>query len=337
MDEHRAIAGPASVLGPWSVPLGLPAEPEPAALAERVRRRYVQDILRMHSRLSFHGMAAELRRNDALLYRSDHGQGLTTLAAHTTAIPDRYLLGLAGFRLSEYLQAGFASEDLVFNRSLFCEPIQEFHDTDTHIITIDTDTGRILGYVALAHSKDPQPRPLTAPDRSLFPCEEAHAMRLHTALPDAAELCTHQIREIKRLAHAHSVTDRSLRLRITLELLAGITMAIHAEGNSTRLLIGDVEEHVALRHLVLLGLEVHLLTGTTPGLSQHNLMHPMYVTREKVLPFYTWIPEAEEVIRRGKLLEEAAASASPLRALRELLAQLSGSVRHHEISGEAAA
>jgi hypothetical protein len=325
------------MLDPWSLPRGLPEEHTSAALVDGVRRRYIKDILRMHSRLSFKGMAAELDKNGALLYRSDHGQGLVTIAAHTASIPDRYLLGLAGFRLSEYLQAGFASEDLVFDRSLFCEPIREFHGTDTHVITTDAESGRILGYVALAHSKDPEPRPLDAADRLPFPCEEAHAMRLQDVLADTAGLRTHEIREVKRLVHAHHVTDRALRLRITLELLAGITMAIHAESGSIRMLIGDVEEHVALRHLVLLGLEVHLLTGTTPTLSRQDLMHPMYIAREKVLPFSAWIPEAEVVAQRGKLLEQAVAATSPIRALRGLMAELSGTVTHREIWGEVAA
>ncbi|MEU3713669.1 hypothetical protein [Streptomyces catenulae] len=337
MPENRATTGTASMIGPWSVPRGLPEENVSESLLGSVRRRYIQDILRMHSRLSFGRMAAELHADDALLYRSDHGQGVVTVAAHTASIPERYLLGLAGFRLTGYLQAGFASEDLVFDRSLFCEPIRDFHPTDTHVITTDTETGRILGYVALAHSTDPAPRPLAAPDRRLFPCEEAHAIRLHEVVPETTELRTHDIREVKRLVHAHQVTDRTQRLRITLELLAGITLAIRAENGAVRMLIGDVEEHVALRHLVLLGLDVQLLTGTTPALSPQNLMHPMYVTREKVLPFCAWIPDGETVDERSRLLEQAVAAASPIRALRGLMAELSGSVRHREILGEAAA
>ncbi|WP_055547783.1 hypothetical protein [Streptomyces sp. NBRC 110028] len=337
MNEHRVTAGSASVPGPRSVPLELPEGHASALLTDEVRRRYIQDILRMHSRLSYHRMAAELEKNDALLHRSAHGRGLVTIAAHTASIPERYLLGLAGFRLSGYLRAGYASEDVVFEQSLFCEPIREFHDADTHVITTDADSGRILGYVALAHGKDPEPRPLLAPDRRLFPCEEAHAMRLQTVLPDAAALNTHEIREVKRFVQAHDVTDRAQRLRITLELLAGITMAVHASGGSIKLLVGDVEEHVALRHLVLLGLDVHLLTGTTPALSRRDLMHPMYIAREKVLPFCAWTPELDEIAKRGKLLEQAVADASPIRALRGLMAELSGTVKHVEIPVEVAA
>ncbi|MFD3563586.1 hypothetical protein ACFWVU_28545 [Streptomyces sp. NPDC058686] len=338
MEKQPGLSGVTSVLQPWNVPSGLPDEHDAReSLVNEARGRYIQDIVRMHSRLSFHGMAGQLQKNDALLYQANHGRGLVTLVAHTGQIPERYLIGLAGFRLAEYLQAGFASEELVFGRSLFCEPIREFHQDDTHVITIDEETGRILGYVALAHSKDPEPRPLTDPGRLLFPCEEVHSVRLQTALPDVQALETRHVREVKRLAHNHTVTARDLRLRITLELLAGITMAIHAERDSIRLLIGDLEEHIALKHLVLLGLDVYLLTGTTPKVSRQDLMHPRYFNAEKVLPFYSWIPPVEQVAQVGKQLEEAAAALSPIRALRGLMADLSGSVEHLSLPEGAAA
>ncbi|MEW2396335.1 hypothetical protein [Streptomyces sp. NPDC046862] len=323
-----SMAGGAAALRPWNVPLGLSGDHRAAGPSEGARQRYIRDILRLHSRQSFGRLDAELRRTDACLYRSDHGRGVVTSVARSESIPERYLVGLAGFRLSEYLRAGFASEDLVFSRSLFCEPVREFHPADLHVITTDVASGRILGYVALAHTKDPEPRPLNAADRHPFPCEQAHDVRLQDVLREAGDLTTHAVREVKRFVHAHAVTDRSLRLRITLELLAALTRASRLEGCPTRLLIGDVEEHVALRHLVLLGLDVRLLLGTEPRLNRQNVMHPMYTAREKVLPFYAWAPAAEEVDRRGRLLERAAASDSPFRALRELMAQLTGSVRY---------
>ncbi|WSQ09296.1 hypothetical protein OG604_16790 [Streptomyces sp. NBC_01231] len=324
------VAGDTATLRPWNVPRGLSDDRSTAQPSEGVRQRYIRDILRLHGRQSFGRLDAELRRTDACLYRSDHGRGVVTSVARSESIPERYLVGLAGFRLSEYLRAGFACEDVVFNRSLFCEPVREFHPADLHVITTDVASGRILGYVALAHSKDPEPRPLNATDRHPFPCEQAHDVRLQNLLRDAGDLTTHEVREVKRFVHAHAVTDRSLRLRITLELLAAVTRASHLEGCLTRLLIGDVEEHVALRHLVLLGLDVRLLEGTEPRLNRQNVMHPMYTARAKVLPFYAWTPAAEEVDRRGRMLEQAAAAESPFRALRELMAQLSGSVQYTE-------
>lgn len=324
------VAADAAALRPWNVPLGLSDDSPAARWSEGTRQRYIRDILRLHSRQSFGRLDAELLRTGACLYRSDHGRGVVTSVARSESIPERYLVGLAGFRLSEYLRAGFACEEVVFSRSLFCEPVREFHPADLHVITTDTASGRILGYVALAHSKDPEPRPLNAADRHPFPCEQAHDVRLQNVLREAGDLTTHQVREVKRFVHAHAVTDRSLRLRITLELLAAVTRASHLEGCTTRLLIGDVEEHVALRHLVLLGLDVRLLRGTEPRLNRQNVMHPRYTARNKVLPFYAWTPAAAEVDRRGRMLEQAAAAESPFRALRELMAQLSGSVQYAE-------
>ncbi|MEV0264525.1 hypothetical protein AB0I49_24745 [Streptomyces sp. NPDC050617] len=351
---------------PWLVPLGLPADTEdsPAAVPAEpagpavpaapeapaapagpdarsddaagpgsgVRRRYIEDILRLHSRLSFGGLAGRLHRTDSYVYRAAHGKGVITTAAPTEAIPERYLLGLAGFRLSEYLRAGYASEDIVFDNSLFCEPVQGIHRSDVHVITTDQETGRILGYVSLAHSEDHAPRPLDAPDRRLFPCEQAHNLRLLSLLQPSDGMTTHSVREVKRFVQAHSLTDRTMRLRVMLGLLAGISGILCQERHTTRMLIGDVEKHVALRHLVLLGLDVHLLDGTTPRLGLKELMHPMYVTREKVYPFLAHLPSPEETVHRSAVVQRAAAAEAPFKAVRDLLSELSGSVRHIEVA-----
>ncbi|WP_405777338.1 hypothetical protein [Streptomyces sp. NBC_00859] len=334
---------------PWHVPSGIPyleapgprptplkAVHSPAPPAEpaivRIRRRYIRDILAMQERLSFRGLSKELEQSGNYLYRADRGQGVTVTAALTEQIPRRYLMGLGVFRLSQYLQAGYASPDIVFNESLFCEPIHGFGDADIHVIATDTGTGRILGYVSLAHSGDPEPQPVSAEERVLFPCEQAHGMRLLSLLPASRGLSTHAIREVKRFVHDHAMTDRTQRLRVTLELLSGITGALCHPDSRTRMLVGDVERHVALRHLVLLGLEVHLVEGTTPDLGPTDLMHPMYVTRDKVLPFIAVLPPREEAVRRAALVEQAATAAAPFRAVRDLMASLAGTVNSIEVA-----
>ncbi|NDZ80942.1 hypothetical protein G3I19_20875 [Streptomyces sp. SID10853] len=334
---------------PWHVPRGIPyqkapgSRPVPDGPTEttapvtdpaigRIRRRYIRDILDMQERLSFRGLSGELEQSGKHLYRADRGQGVTVTAALTEHIPRRYLMGLGVFRLSQYLQAGFASPDIVFNRSLFCEPIQGFGAADIHVIATDTETGRILGYVSLAHSGDPEPQPASAPERVLFPCEQAHGMRLISLLPGSAGLSTHAIREVKRFVHDHAMTDRTQRLRVTLELLSGITGALCHPDSRTRMLVGDVERHVALRHLMLLGLEVHLVEGTTPDLGPTDLMHPMYVTREKVLPFIAVLPPREEAVRRAALVERAATAPAPFRAVRDLMGSLAGTVHSIEVA-----
>ncbi|MEU1408548.1 hypothetical protein ABZ471_40745 [Streptomyces sp. NPDC005728] len=328
MDTPRIAAGPAPTLRPWSVPRGLPVDEANGTPATRVQDRYIEDILRLNSRLSFGRLADELRKNGAALHQFDQARGLTTLVAYSESIPERYLLGLAGFRLAEYLNAGFASQKLVFDRSLFCEPIQAMHRRDIHVVTTHTGSGRIVGYVALAHSQDTKPRLLTDPARLLFPSEQVHGIQLQKLMDDPYTLTTHQIREVKRLVHAHSVTDRQTHLAITLELLAGISKAVQTEHPGLKLLIGDVEEHIALRHLVLLGLTVRLVQGTNPKLSQQDVLHPRYNTGEKVLPFYARIPDADGVAERVTAIERALADESPIRGLRGVMAELSGTVQY---------
>jgi hypothetical protein len=285
----------------------------------------VQDILRLHGGLAFHTLVDDVD-DDLALHKADHGHGLVTLAAPTRALDDRRLLGISGFRLAEYLRAGLASERVVYERSLFCEPAHAIHPDDVHVITVDRTTGKILGYVALAHTRQAGPTTMAHPERVLFPCEEAHGMRLDTLAPRLSGVPVHRVREIKRLVRAHSLTDRIRQMRVTLELLAGIAGCVRSMPEPPQLFVGDVEQHVALRHLVLLGLDVVLLEGTTPRLPHSNVMYPMYLAREKVLPFYAEIPQRDEVLRRTALIEQAAAHPSPMRGVRDLMARLSGTV-----------
>ncbi|MEU5536004.1 hypothetical protein [Streptomyces sp. NPDC020362] len=328
MGAPRTAAGPAPMLRPWSVPSGLSAGEANDTPVNGVQDRYIEDVLRLNSRLTFGGLADELRKSGAALHQFDQARGLTTSVAYSESIPERYLLGLAGFRLAEYLNAGFASRKIVFDRSLFCEPVQGMHHRDIHVVTTHTDSGRIVGYVALAHSQDPEPQLLTDPARLPFSSEQVHDIRLQKLLDDPSTVTTHQIREVKRLVHAHSVTDRQMHLAITLELLAGISMAVQTEHPGLRLLVGDVEEHIALRHLVLLGLTVRLVQGTKPKLSRQDVLYPRYDMGEKVLPFYAWIPDAGGVAERVAAIERALAHESPIRGLRGLMAELSGNVQY---------
>lgn len=295
----------------------------------RVRERYVSDILGLHDRLSYRGLLRELACGDRVLYQADRGWSLGVVAARTTDIPERYLLGLSGFRLSQYLRAGFASHAVVFGHSLFCEPLHHIAPDDIHVCVMDMTQGRILGYAALAHSQDPQPRRLDAPDRVLFPSEQVHGLRLLDKLGGTGhpEPTTHQVREVKRLMHNHSMTDRSLRLRVTLELLAGISAALCHPATDALALVGDVEKHIALRHLVLLGLDVELVEGTEPRIPLSDLMHPRYSDRGNVHPFVARLPPVEEGRKRVRAVEQAAAANEPFRAVRELLACSKGKVR----------
>ena len=86
------------------------------------------------------------------------------------------------------------------------------------MVTVDGN-GQILGYLGLVGAGDSVPRPLDDPDRALFPVEVAHGINLYDAVPSVRSVTTDQVRELKRFVHRRSMTDRILRLRVSLELL----------------------------------------------------------------------------------------------------------------------
>ena len=202
---------------------------------------------------------------------AERGDGLVTLAMKTRHLPHRYLIGLQGFRLAQYLQLGWACSDVAYRQAIFCEPLGVTHADDEHIITM-SPSGRILGYVSLATNGDGESRDLFDPERAAFPVEEAHGINIFDRVAPLAGVGTHEVRELKRFVHSRTLTDRTQRLRVTLELLHGLGQAVAAASPAVRTLIGDVEEHVALRHLLMAGLEVQLVEGTAPQLTDRDLL-----------------------------------------------------------------
>ena len=66
-------------------------------------------------------------------------------------------------------------------------------------MTLEQSTGRLLGYVTLAHNGDAQPHSVRdAAARRSYPCEQAHKIDLFEAVSAPAELNTDDVREIKR-------------------------------------------------------------------------------------------------------------------------------------------
>jgi hypothetical protein len=288
--------------------------------------RYAADIVAMHDRLSYRRLLQHLPVAD-LPHLAVRGDGLVTVAARTAQLPHRYLLGLQGFRLAQYLQLGWACQQTLHSSALFCEPLRSLHADDVHVLTLDGRGGRILGYVTLTTAGDGESRPLLAPDRALFPVETAHGINLFDRVPAPPGVRTDQVREIKRFVHSRTLTDRAQRLRVTLELLLGMGQALAASEPAVRVLVGDVEEKVALRHLVLAGLDVHLIEDTRPGLSDDDLLHPAYSRRGTVKPFVAHVPEREELLRRIALVETTLSSDDLFEATDALSGALRGITR----------
>jgi hypothetical protein len=294
--------------------------------------RYVDAILDLQQTLSFGRLAAALSEvPDA--YVANHGHGMTTVAARTGDLPYRYRLGIAGFRLAQYLRVGYASSQVVVHGALFGERICDWGPEDVHFLTLDDRTGKILGYVALVGNGDTSPRALSDARRGRYPVEQAHRIDLFDIVGTPDDLTTHDVREIKRFVHLRSMQDRERRLRVSLTLLLALTRVIETAYPLTKALVGDAEAHVALRHLLLMGLNVIVVAGTTPRLPDSDLMHPMYVTRATVAPFFARIPALAEVSRRAAMVEKACASTRLLESAGGLMRAMSGTVRTVSVEG----
>jgi hypothetical protein len=289
-------------------------------------RRYASDIVALHAGMSYHRLLDHLPLGD-LPHLAVRGDGLVTVAATTEQLPHRYLLGLQGFRLAQYLQLGWACEETLHRSAWFCEPLQSVHSDDVHVLTVSGRSGRILGYLGLTTAGEHTPRPLLDPDRARFPVEDAHRINVFDHVPAPDGVRSDQVRELKRFVHSRSLTDKAQRLRVTLELLLGAGRTLASVQPAVRVLTGDVEEDVALRHLLLAGLDVHLIEDTRPWLPDDDLLHLAYTRRDEVKPFVAHVPDGDELGQRIQLLEDALASEDLFEATDAFSGVVRGSTR----------
>lgn len=287
--------------------------------------RFAKEVVALNSQLSFGRLLNHLDGVEPhhLAVRPD---GLTTIAVRTDELPERYLLGLQGFRLAQYLQLGWACQRVVHSVGMFSESTHGLHAEDVHVITLDSD-GKILGYVSLATSGDREPRDPLADDRAPFPVEVAHDINIFDRVEPLAGVRTDQIRELKRFVHSRTMKDKAQRLRVTLELLLGAGRVLTRVSPSVRTLVGDVEEHVALRHLMMAGLEVQMVEGTAPRLPDSDVMYHLYTARAVVKPFVAHVPDQAELVRRVDFLEASIANPDVFRVASSLPATMPGSMQ----------
>ena len=298
--------------------------------SEHPSDRYAADVVSLNRDLSFRNLA----RQDPAIFTHfvERGDGLVTLSVPTRHLPHRYLIGLQGFRLAQYLQMGWACSSVAYLQAIFCEPLGVAHADDQHIITM-SPTGRILGYVSLATNGDEESRDLFDPARAAFPVEEAHGVNIFDHVAPLPGVGTHEVRGLKRFVHSRTLTDKTQRLRVTLELLHGLGQAVASSTPAVRTLIGDVEEHVALRHLLMAGLEVQLVEGTAPRLTADDLLAHAYTERASVKPFVSHLPDAAFAEQQTAMLKEMLELPDLFQAITELSAarpgQLSRVEREH--------
>ena len=96
----------------------------PEDVAAHPAAKYAADVVSLNRDLSFRNLVNLAEQDPALFtHFAERGDGLVTLAVPTRHLPHRYLIGLQGFRLAQYLQLGWACSDVAYRQAIFCEPL----------------------------------------------------------------------------------------------------------------------------------------------------------------------------------------------------------------------
>ncbi|MBC3840831.1 hypothetical protein GXW82_12695 [Streptacidiphilus sp. 4-A2] len=201
------------------------------------------------------------------LHRHEHGDGLVTIAVRDSQLPLRYLRGVLGFRLSQYLRLGWICPALVQQRALYHEPARPPYGVeDVHIITLGQADGRILGYVGLSGSYDQVPLALDAPDRPRLTTETAHQVDLLRRYAGPG-LDTHRVFEVKRFLRNLDMERGTQASLVPWHIVLGFGRSLLALGGPQRrvLAVGDAKEQVAIRHLLLMGLDLEVVGAPRPA------------------------------------------------------------------------
>ncbi|MGD0559767.1 MAG: hypothetical protein ABSA93_32960 [Streptosporangiaceae bacterium] len=247
--------------------------------------RYARDIIAVHDRMSYRRLPDEIAGDPLHVHES--GDGLLTVAARDSQLPRRYLLGLLGFRLAQYLRLGWMSERVAYQDALFHEPLRPgTGQEDIHVVSLCMASGRIRGYMALAGSRDRRPLPLDAPERTRLVAEHDH--RVDLLGPYAARgWTTHHVYETKRLLRDQTMPRGPEHVRVPWHvLMASGRVAMALDRSLPRLLLaGDAKDTGALRHLRLLGLRLDVVGSTSPWLPDTDLLWPLFATSRPPKPF----------------------------------------------------
>jgi hypothetical protein len=254
-----------------------------------VHRRYVADVVRLNAELDFRGLPDNVV-GEPLHFRRDDLYELITLTVTDDQLPLRYLNGVLGFRMAQYLRLGWMSERLVYEKAMFRETAEHPEGVQNlHTISLCSRTGRIRGYIGLACGKDKSPRPLDHPGRYLFPTESAHDIDLLSRFV-APGVTTHHVFEFKRFVRDLGMPDGKTADVIPWQLLMSLGKGIVRNQDNMKILLGDAKEHRALRHFRLTGFDVRVETGTSPRLPETDVMAPIYDQKVVAVPFIAPVP-----------------------------------------------
>lgn len=281
---------------------------EPSIVTELVAsadaEKFATHVVNLHQKLAFNKLVSSLN-GDPIHVRQRHGY--TIVAFQHTQAPRRYQIGVMGFRLAQYLRLGWASAQVVYNDRMLWESIDHASPNDLHIVALDDDSGSIIGYLGAAFVADEgDSRDLSAIDRPRFPVETAHNIDISDWLPPQ-RVGLSEIMEIKRFVKNPDIQS-PMKFLVPLELVLGLMGFTVNRSTPIPWAVGDLEMHVALRHLKAFGVDTRVITGTQPSLPASDPMWPMYVRRSEVLPFIGKVQSRPQINRSFETIDEAFAT-----------------------------
>jgi hypothetical protein len=269
----------------------MPTAAEAGPRADPTELRFAEEIVRLNDRQSFAGLPGAV--DGRPLYVSEsRDRDLLTLAVRESQLPRRYVLGIHGFRLAQFLSRGWVCPTLLYRAAAFHEPLRPPHPVDdVHILGLSTTTGKILGYTFLAGSLDAEPLPLDSPARSRLTVEQDHGLDLLGRWA-APSWTTHHVYEAKRQLRAADMPRGVLATRVPWHIMAGMGRSLLALGGADGkvLVAGDAKEGGSFQHLMLMGLAVDIVHGPPPRVPRTDLLWPLFDTDVHAKPFLARLP-----------------------------------------------
>lgn len=250
-----------------------------------VDERLEAEIVAHGDRARFSDIESAVSRESLL---STRGNGIVTYAFETSSASSELLTAIEIFRLAQYVQLDWVDMKVVADRWNGGRISIDSEAGDIHVIGLSED-GVAVGYICLATPK------ASSTGGLIFDTELAHRV------PLLSDHDRNHARELKRFVKKVGLKHDSEGSQIVIPRV--MTAAYLAAGIAgTSYVIGDIEEHVALRHLDFLGIDLSIVYGTAPELAVGCTMRRMYEVRGNVVPFTGGLPPRAAMIERGEWL-----------------------------------
>ncbi|MCZ9349767.1 hypothetical protein NGM36_08150 [Streptomyces mutabilis] len=218
------------------------------------------------------------------VYRSVSPEGLLTVTARGAQLPAPYLDDIYRFRLVQYLQRGWADEELAAARGLTGEPYDEHALRDFHTVVVEQETGRLRGYNTLAGSRGPRGARLGDEAHVPFVVERDYDLRLADHLGESTPAA--HVWEGKRLVRDYAMSRSQAAVSVPWWAYRGWAEAcLRVLGEDGAAIVGDGKPNATIRQLSLLGFTTRMLDVPLRPADPADLFAPMWDQFQRSYPF----------------------------------------------------